>query len=86
MAKLKKFYRIYEKKIENVCVEYLYDGSIETKKIDILEKINDYDITDQEYDSIEEAEKSLTEYLDKLVQCNYYVKDEYVIIKCYKII
>jgi len=86
MVKLKKFYRIYEKKIENVCVEYLYDGSIETKKIDILEKINDYDITDQEYDSIEEAEKSLTEYLDKLVQCNYYDKDEYVTIKCYKII
>ena len=82
MIKLTNFYRIYKKNIENIYTEYLYDSSMESKKLTTLDSI--YKLTDKEYDSIEEAEKGLSEYLEKFPNASF-IDNEYVFIKCYKV-
>lgn len=82
MIKLTNFYRIYKKNIENIYTEYLYDSSMESKELTTLDSI--YKLTDKEYDTIEEAEKGLSEYLEKFPNTAF-IGNEYVFIKCYNV-
>lgn len=82
MIKLTNFYRIYKKNLEKIYTEYLYDSSMESKELTTLDSI--YKLTDKEYGSIEEAEKGLSEYLEKFPNTAF-IGNEYVFIKCYKV-
>ena len=55
---------------------------MESKELTTLDSI--YKLTDKEYDSIEEAEKGLSEYLEKFPNTAF-IGNEYVFIKCYKV-
>ena len=83
MIKLTNFYRIYKKNLEKIYTEYLYDSSMESKDLTTLDSI--YKLTDKEYGSIEEAEKGLSEYLEKFPNTAF-IGNEYVFVKCHKVI